>query len=49
MTDPFLIGRSGVSVLPITSLGLQHKTSHQRVSTGLDDLDAMLGGAWQRE
>ena len=41
---PFLIGRSGVSVLPITSLGLQHAASNERVSTGLDDLDAMLGG-----
>ena len=41
---PFLIGRNGVSVLPITSLGLQHAASNERVSTGLDDLDAMLGG-----
>jgi len=41
---PFLIGRNGVSVLPITSLGLQHAASHDRVSTGIDDLDEMLGG-----
>jgi circadian clock protein KaiC len=42
---PFLIGAHGVSVLPITSLGLQHTVSTERVSTGVDSLDAMLGGA----
>lgn len=41
---PFLIGRSGLSVLPITSLGLQHEAPLDRVSTGLSALDAMLGG-----
>jgi circadian clock protein KaiC len=41
---PFLIGRTGFSVLPITSLGLQHEVPVERVSTGLDGLDAMLGG-----
>lgn len=40
---PFLIGRYGVSVLPITSLGLQHAASNKRVSSGVDGLDAMLG------
>jgi circadian clock protein KaiC len=40
---PFLIGESGVSVLPITSLGLQHTVSTERVSTGVARLDAMLG------
>ena len=42
---PFLIGRAGISVLPITSLGLQHPASSERVSTGVQSLDAMLGGA----
>lgn len=41
---PFLIGRHGISVLPITSLGLEHKVSIQRVSTGVKELDQMLGG-----
>jgi circadian clock protein KaiC len=41
---PFLIGRTGISVLPITSLGLQHPASHERVSAGVESLDAMLGG-----
>ncbi len=41
---PFLIGDRGVSVLPITSLGLSHKAHQQRVSTGIPGLDEMLGG-----
>jgi circadian clock protein KaiC len=41
---PFLIGESGVSVLPITSLNLQHTASDKRVSTGMASLDAMLEG-----
>jgi circadian clock protein KaiC len=40
---PFLIGESGVSVLPITAHGLQHGVSSERVSTGVARLDAMLG------
>jgi circadian clock protein KaiC len=40
---PFLIGESGVSVLPITSLGLRHGVSTTRVSSGVTRLDAMLG------
>lgn len=41
---PFLIERNGVSVLPITSLGLDYRVSRQRVSTGIRGLDEMLGG-----
>jgi circadian clock protein KaiC len=41
---PFLIGEEGISLLPITSLGLNHKVSSQRISTGIPRLDAMLGG-----
>jgi len=41
---PFLIGETGISVLPITSLGLRHTVSKERVSTGVERLDAMLGG-----
>src|SRR3984957_1356993 len=41
---PFLIGERGISVQPITSLGLQHGVSNERVSTGVERLDAMLGG-----
>lgn len=41
---PFLIGRSGISVLPLTSLGLDYDVSTERVPTGVPRLDAMLGG-----
>ena len=41
---PFLIGEEGLSVLPITSLGLNHKVSNERISTGIPRLDAMLSG-----
>ena len=41
---PFLIGAHGFSVLPITSLQLDHQASEQRVPTGIARLDEMLGG-----
>jgi circadian clock protein KaiC len=41
---PFLIGDEGISVQPITSLGLNHKISSGRIATGIPRLDAMLGG-----
>ena len=41
---PFLIGAHGISVLPITSIGLQHAVSLERVSSGVDGIDEMLGG-----
>lgn len=41
---PFLIGKDGISVLPITSLGLEHKASRERISTGIPELDEMLDG-----
>src|SRR5436190_8245464 len=41
---PFLIGDEGISILPITSLALNHKISNERISTGVPRLDAMLGG-----
>jgi circadian clock protein KaiC len=41
---PFLIGPSGFSVLPITSLRLDHPASVERIGTGIPGLDEMLGG-----
>jgi circadian clock protein KaiC len=41
---PFLIDAAGISVLPVTSLTLQHDAPSDRVSTGLQGLDEMLGG-----
>ncbi|HBA84416.1 MAG TPA: KaiC 1 [Verrucomicrobia bacterium] len=41
---PFLIGEAGISVLPVTSLGLNHEASVQRISSGIPKLDEMLAG-----
>jgi len=41
---PFMIGPKGISVLPITSLQLDHPAPTERVGTGIAALDAMLGG-----
>jgi len=41
---PFHISDDGLRVLPITSLGLNHKVSGGRISTGIPRLDAMLSG-----
>ena len=41
---PFMINESGFSVLPITALGLTHKASTERVSSGVPRLDTMLDG-----
>jgi circadian clock protein KaiC len=41
---PFLIDEDGISVLPITSLGLKHAASLDRISSGVPQLDEMLGG-----
>ncbi|MCO5383271.1 MAG: circadian clock protein KaiC [Methanosarcina barkeri] len=41
---PFLVEEDGISVLPITSLGLEHEASEERISTGVERLDTMLGG-----
>jgi circadian clock protein KaiC len=41
---PFLIEEKGISVLPITSMGLNHPVSTRRISTGIPRLDTMLGG-----
>jgi circadian clock protein KaiC len=41
---PFLIGEHGLSVLPITSLRLDHEVSTRRIPTGIAKLDDMLGG-----
>ncbi len=41
---PFLIDKDGISVLPLTSLGLNHAGSKKRILTGVEGLDLMLGG-----
>jgi circadian clock protein KaiC len=41
---PFLIDNDGITILPITSLGLNHVALKEHVSTGIPRLDTMLGG-----
>ncbi len=41
---PFLIDTQGLSVLPVTSLGLNHDAPNERISSGIAALDAMLDG-----
>ena len=41
---PFLIEADGISVLPITAVGLNHAVSSERVSSGIPRLDTMMAG-----
>jgi circadian clock protein KaiC len=41
---PFLIDEDGISVVPITSLSLNHDVIETRISSGVAGLDQMLGG-----
>ena len=41
---PFMIDENGISVLPITSLSLNHEAPTARMSTGITQLDGMLDG-----
>lgn len=41
---PFLIDEAGISLLPVTSLTLDHDVSAQRISSGIPALDKMLDG-----
>jgi len=41
---PFLINADGISVLPVSSMALQHDAPLERVSSGIARLDDMLSG-----
>jgi circadian clock protein KaiC len=41
---PFIIDEQGITVMPVTSSGLAHDASIERVSSGIPDFDAMLEG-----
>lgn len=41
---PFLIDEDGFSVLPVSSLGLDHTVHDSRIPSGVADLDAMVSG-----
>jgi len=40
---PFMIGERGISVAPITSIGLAHHASSEVISSGIPSLDKTLG------
>jgi circadian clock protein KaiC len=41
---PFIIDEQGITVMPITSSGLSHDASTERLPSGIPDLDRMLEG-----
>lgn len=41
---PFLIEKDGISLWPITTVQIEHAASHERIPTGIERLDTMLGG-----
>jgi len=41
---PFLIDKDGISIWPVTQPQIEPQISNERVSTGIERLDAMLGG-----
>jgi circadian clock protein KaiC len=41
---PFIIDEQGITVMPITSSGLAHEASIERLPSGIPDLDQMLEG-----
>jgi circadian clock protein KaiC len=43
---PFLIDDDGITVMPITSLMLDHEVSSKRITSGIKKLDEMLGGGY---
>jgi len=45
---PFVIGSPGITLLPISEVGLSHQALGDRVSTGLTALDDLIGGGFRR-
>ena len=43
---PFLIGERGISVIPITSLSLNHRAPRKLISSGIESFDSILGGGF---
>jgi circadian clock protein KaiC len=42
---PFLIGKEGITIFPITSIKTDYEISKERVSTGIPRMDMMFGGS----
>ncbi len=45
---PYIITDSGIAVAPISSVGLRHKPLGEKMPTGIERLDVILGGGYRR-
>ncbi len=45
---PFVIDPPGITLLPISDIGLSHQALGERISTGLAELDNLIGGGYRR-
>jgi len=45
---PFIVGKDGINVIPITSNVLQHRAPGPRVSTGQAQFDDLMAGGYKR-
>jgi circadian clock protein KaiC len=45
---PFVIEPPGITLLPISDIGLSHQALGERISTGLAELDNLIGGGFRR-
>jgi circadian clock protein KaiC len=45
---PFIIGGDGITVIPITSIAIQHRPLGPKVSSGQPQLDEVLAGGYKR-
>jgi circadian clock protein KaiC len=45
---PFVIEPPGITLLPISDIGLSHQGLGERISTGLTELDELIGGGFRR-
>ncbi len=43
---PYIISRNGFSIVPISTIQLQHLAFGQKISCGIPELDKMLGGGY---
>ena len=45
---PFVIGRNGIEIIPVSTFGLQHQALGKKVSSGHKRLDTVLDGGYRR-
>ena len=45
---PYIISPAGIQIVPITSVELRHAPPGERMTTGIEELDAVMGGGYRR-